>query len=96
MSHAFEEKVMTCRFSDAAGTKSVGTHAIIAVAAVALVALCLTGIAAFAGLLPDSDRVAIAMTATPIIDMQVDVRRTDTDPGMAPQLENGRPGASTD
>ncbi|CAB3809370.1 hypothetical protein LMG27177_06787 [Paraburkholderia fynbosensis] len=86
---------MTCRFSDTAETKSVGTSAIIAVAAVALVALCLTGIAAFAGLLPDSDRVAIAMTATPIVDIQVDVRRNDAEPRLEPQLEDGNPGAST-
>jgi hypothetical protein len=95
LSHAFEEKVMTCRISDAAETKSVGTNALIAVAAVALVAVCLTGIAAFAGLLPHSDTVAIAMTTTPIIDMQVDVRRNDPDPRIEPQLENGDPGAST-
>ncbi|RKT22193.1 hypothetical protein B0G69_5629 [Paraburkholderia sp. RAU2J] len=87
---------MTCRFSDAAATKSVGTNAIIAAAAVALVAICLTGIAAFAGLLPDSDTVAIAMTATPIVDMQVDVRRNDAAPRLEPQLEDGNPGASTD
>lgn len=94
-SEAFEEKVMTCRYSDAAETKSVGTNAIVAVAAVALVAVCLTGIAAFAGLLPNSDRVAAAMTATPLVDMQVDVRRNDPDPRLEPQLEDGEPGAST-
>jgi hypothetical protein len=47
------------------------TYALVAVAAVFLAAVCGTGIAAFAGLLPASNGVAVAVTATPLIDMQV-------------------------
>jgi hypothetical protein len=46
---------------------------LVAVAAVSVAVLCGTGIAAFAGLLPASDNVAVAVTVTPLIDMQVDV-----------------------
>ncbi|MEM5388505.1 hypothetical protein VSR68_33790 [Paraburkholderia phymatum] len=41
------------------------------VAAISVAVMCATGIAAFAGLLPASDHVAAAMTATPFVDMQV-------------------------
>lgn len=44
---------------------------LVAVAAITLAAVCGTGIAAFAGLLPASKAVAVAMTATPLIDMLV-------------------------
>ncbi|MGU7784430.1 hypothetical protein [Burkholderia sp. PU8-34] len=47
-------------------------YSLVAVAAISLAAVCGTGIAAFAGLLPASDSVADAVTATPLIDMQVD------------------------
>jgi hypothetical protein len=91
---ALQEKAMTCLYSDAAEAKPVGTSAIVAVAAVVLVVLCATGIAAFAGLLPGSDRVASAVTATPIIDVQIDGRMIDgrqgePDSPMEPQLKNG-------
>jgi hypothetical protein len=43
-----------------------------AVAAISVAVLCGTGIAAFAGLLPASGKVAVVVTATPLIDMQVD------------------------
>lgn len=42
------------------------------VAAISVAVMCATGIAAFAGLLPASDHVAAAMTATPFVDMQID------------------------
>ncbi|MEM5438783.1 hypothetical protein [Paraburkholderia diazotrophica] len=42
------------------------------VAAFSVSVMCATGIAAFAGLLPASDHVAMAVTATPFVDMQVD------------------------
>jgi hypothetical protein len=48
------------------------TYSLAAVAAVSLTVACGTGIAAFAGLLPASKGVAVAVTATPLIDMQVD------------------------
>jgi hypothetical protein len=35
-----------------------------------LIAACATGIAAFAGLLPKSDGVATAVTATPLVELQ--------------------------
>lgn len=43
-----------------------------AVAAIVVAVVCGTGIAAFAGLLPASGHVAVAVTVTPLIDMQVD------------------------
>jgi hypothetical protein len=39
--------------------------------AVFLTVACGTGVAAFAGLLPASEGVAVAVTATPLVDMQV-------------------------
>jgi hypothetical protein len=45
--------------------------ALAVVAAIFLAGTCGTGIAAFAGLLPASKGVAVAMTATPFIDIQV-------------------------
>jgi hypothetical protein len=47
---------------------------LVAVAAISVAVLCGTGIAAFAGLLPASDNVAVAVTGTPLIDMQVDAQ----------------------
>ncbi|WP_207003312.1 hypothetical protein [Trinickia mobilis] len=47
-------------------------YSLVAVAAISLAAVCGIGIAAFAGLLPASGGVAVAVTATPLIDMQVD------------------------
>ncbi len=46
-------------------------HSLVAVAALSIVVLCATGVAAFAGLLPASDHVATAITATPFVDIQV-------------------------
>ncbi|WP_235850700.1 hypothetical protein [Paraburkholderia piptadeniae] len=52
---------------------SVATRrSLVIVAAISVAVMCATGIAAFAGLLPASDHVAVAMTATPFVDMQVD------------------------
>jgi hypothetical protein len=48
------------------------TSSLVAVAAISVAVLCGTGIAAFAGLLPASDNVTVAVTMTPLIDMQVD------------------------
>ncbi|MGF6979181.1 hypothetical protein QFZ94_007696 [Paraburkholderia sp. JPY465] len=41
-----------------------------ALAAALLITACGTGIAAFAGLLPKSDGVATAVTATPLVELQ--------------------------
>ncbi|WP_205973151.1 hypothetical protein [Paraburkholderia sp. Tr-20389] len=46
-------------------------HSLVAVAALSIAVLCATGVAAFAGLLPASDHVAVTMTATPFVDIQV-------------------------
>jgi hypothetical protein len=48
------------------------TRALLAVTGLAVMAACATGIAAFAGLLPESKNVAVAVTSTPLIDMQLD------------------------
>lgn len=45
---------------------------LVAVAAISVAVVCGTGIAAFTGLLPESGDVAVAVTVTPLIDMQVD------------------------
>jgi hypothetical protein len=45
--------------------------ALAVVAVIFLAGTCGTGVAAFAGLLPASKGVAVAMTATPFIDIQV-------------------------
>lgn len=47
-----------------------------ALAAICLAVVCGTGIAAFAGLLPASGGVAAALTASPLIDMQIDAYET--------------------
>ncbi|WP_207004817.1 hypothetical protein [Trinickia mobilis] len=57
--------------SNAAQSKSTRIRALAAVAAVAVTAACGTGIAAFAGLLPASKGVALAVTTTPLIDVQI-------------------------
>jgi hypothetical protein len=51
--------------------KPAKAYSVVAVAAVCLAVACGTGVAAFAGLLPASKGVAVAMTATPLIDMQI-------------------------
>ncbi|MFM0223559.1 hypothetical protein [Paraburkholderia dipogonis] len=61
---------------------SIPTRAssLFAVAAICVAVVCGTGIAAFAGLLPASGNVAVAVTVTPLIDMQLDayVKRVAT------------------
>jgi hypothetical protein len=55
-------------------TKSKPTRTLlmgVVVFAVFLTVACGTGVAAFAGLLPASEGVAVAVTATPLVDMQV-------------------------
>jgi hypothetical protein len=83
---ASQEIKMTRLFADAANRKASRTHAIAAIAGVVVVALCATGIAAFAGLLPESERVAAAITAAPIIDVQVNDRRDEPDARLAPRV----------
>jgi uncharacterized membrane protein YgaE (UPF0421/DUF939 family) len=45
---------------------------IVAVAAVCLAIVCGIGIAAFVGLLPESEHIAVAVTASPLLDIQVE------------------------
>lgn len=49
---------------------SMRTWSIVAVATILLTVACGTGAAAFAGLLPSSKGVAVAVTAIPLIDVQ--------------------------
>ncbi|RZF29772.1 hypothetical protein EVC45_11325 [Paraburkholderia sp. UYCP14C] len=60
--------MMRC-FADLAPKRAVRGSAAVLAAAL-LVATCATGIAAFAGLLPKSDGVATAVTATPLLEVQ--------------------------
>lgn len=60
--------MMRC-FADFAPKQAVRGSAAVLAAAL-LVAACGTGIAAFAGLLPKSDGVATAVTATPLVELQ--------------------------
>jgi hypothetical protein len=52
--------------------KPTKTSSLVAMVVVSLTVACGTGLAAFAGLLPASKSVAVAVTATPLIDIQVD------------------------
>lgn len=60
---------MMRRFADFAPKQAVRSSAAVIAAAI-LIAICGTGIAAFVGLLPKSDGVATAVTATPLVEMQ--------------------------
>jgi uncharacterized membrane protein YgaE (UPF0421/DUF939 family) len=44
----------------------------VAIAVICVAIVCGAGIAAFAGLLPASGHVAVAVTVTPLVDIQVD------------------------
>jgi hypothetical protein len=46
-------------------------QSLIAVAVLSIAVMCATGVAAFAGLLPASEHVAAAVTATPFVDIQI-------------------------
>jgi hypothetical protein len=46
-------------------------HSLAAAAALVVAGACGMGVAAFAGLLPASEGVAVAMTPTPLIDIQL-------------------------
>jgi hypothetical protein len=52
--------------------RSPRTFSFVAVAAISLAGACGTGAAALAGLLPASKGVALAVTATPLVDIQID------------------------
>ncbi len=51
---------------------STSACSVVAAVTIMLTFACGTGAAAFAGLLPASKNVAVAVTATPLIDMQVE------------------------
>jgi hypothetical protein len=63
---------MTRCFADFVPRLAVRGSAAVLAGAI-LVAACATGIAAFAGLLPKSEGVAAAVTATPLVEMQTSV-----------------------
>jgi hypothetical protein len=48
------------------------TSSVITVTVAALAVVCGAGIAAFAGWLPESESVAVSITSTPLIDVQLD------------------------
>ncbi|MPW20478.1 hypothetical protein GCT13_27245 [Paraburkholderia sp. CNPSo 3157] len=87
---------MTNAFPDTAQSKSIRTVAIVAVATFALIPVCGVGIAAFSGLLPASDGVAVAVTATPIVDMQVDLWRIGPITRIRPASDDGEPDVSVE
>lgn len=60
---------MLHHFPDATAPKSFRTTTIASIAALALAIVCGIGIAAFTGLLPQSEEVAVKMTTTPLIDI---------------------------
>lgn len=56
--------------NNARKSTSMRTWSLVTVAAILLTAICGTGAAAFAGLLPSSKGVAVAVTAIPLVDVQ--------------------------
>ncbi len=67
-------------FTKSVETKTTYGNAIVVIGAVAFIAVCATGVAALAGLLPNSDSVAVAVTAAPLIDLQTELRQTISNP----------------
>lgn len=67
-------------FANPVQSKRTYSNAIVVIGAIAFVAVCATGIAAFAGLLPGSESVAVTVTATPLVDLQTQIRQTITSP----------------
>jgi hypothetical protein len=53
-------------------SKSIRMRSLAAVVVITVTTVCALGMAAFAGLLPASKGVAVAMTTTPLIDVQTD------------------------
>jgi hypothetical protein len=69
--HQLEIAMMRC-FGTFAPRQAVRGSAVVLAAAI-LLAACGTGIAAFAGLLPQSDSVASAVTATPLVEIEANL-----------------------
>ncbi|CAB3681982.1 hypothetical protein [Paraburkholderia rhynchosiae] len=67
-------------FAKSVEMKRTYDNAIVVIGVVAFVAVCATGIAALAGLLPESENVAAAVTATPLVDLQTELRQTISNP----------------
>ncbi|CAD6536488.1 hypothetical protein LMG28727_03352 [Paraburkholderia kirstenboschensis] len=67
-------------FANSVQSKPTCNNAIVVIGAIAFVAVCATGIAAFAGLLPESESVAVKVTATPLIDLQTQIKQTIASP----------------
>ena len=67
-------------FANSVQSKPTYSNAIVVIGAIAFVAVCATGIAAFAGLLPQSESVAATVTATPLVDLQTALSRDIVSP----------------
>ncbi|WP_036005632.1 hypothetical protein [Paraburkholderia caribensis] len=83
---------MMRHFPDAAEPKSFRTTTIVAIAALALIAACGTGIAALFGLLPESENVAVTVTTIPLVD----IWRNESSPSIRPQSESRDSGMSVE
>jgi hypothetical protein len=55
-------------------------NGIVAIGACAVIAICATGLAALAGLLPESESVAVTVTAMPLVDLQTALSRDIVSP----------------
>jgi hypothetical protein len=69
---ANKEVANMCVFLAKVGFKPPRRTSIVAAAVVCLAAVCGMGIAAFVGVLPESEHIAVAVTATPLLDIQVE------------------------
>ena len=83
---------MMRHYPDAAESKSIRTTTIVAIAALALIAACGTGIAALFGLLPESENVAVTATTIPLVD----IWRNEPSAPIRSQSDNGDSGMSVE
>jgi hypothetical protein len=87
-----QEQNMMRHFPDAAEPRSFRTTTIVAIAALALIAACGTGIAALCGLLPESENVAVTATTIPLVD----IWRNESSSPIRPQSESRDSGMSVE
>ncbi|WP_025598486.1 hypothetical protein [Burkholderia sp. WSM2230] len=71
---------MMRHFAHFHGTKPTYKAGIVFIGALCLFILCATGAAALAGLLPQSESVAVTATAIPLVDLQTVLSRTIASP----------------
>ncbi len=67
-------------FAHSHGTKLTYRGGIVAIGALFLIAVCATGLAALVGLLPESETVAVTVTAIPLVDLQTVISRSISSP----------------